>query len=185
MLLQATPKEAAMKFRRKCKPQAEQRLALLTPCNPESLRWEMQQVQLAIARRAYELFETRGREHGHDWEDWFQAESELLRPVSVAMAESEDWISVRANVLGFEENELKVGVEPRRILILGIKEMNVTQAEGEQLGYVDWYPDQILQVVKLANEVSPEGALIELQAGLLKFELPKTDKGAGTADKAA
>jgi len=30
-----------------------------------------------IARRAYELFEQRGREHGRDWQDWFQAEREL------------------------------------------------------------------------------------------------------------
>src|SRR5687768_3236932 len=30
-----------------------------------------------IARRAYELFEQRGGEHGHDWDDWFQAEREL------------------------------------------------------------------------------------------------------------
>lgn len=29
-----------------------------------------------IARRAYELYERRGGEHGHDWDDWFQAESE-------------------------------------------------------------------------------------------------------------
>ena len=29
------------------------------------------------ARRAYELFEDRGGEHGHDWEDWLQAEREL------------------------------------------------------------------------------------------------------------
>jgi len=39
--------------------------------------WEMQLVHIAIERRAYELFETRGCEHGHDWEDWFRAESEL------------------------------------------------------------------------------------------------------------
>ena len=39
--------------------------------------WEMQQEHLLIARRAYELFETRGCEHGHDWEDWLRAESEL------------------------------------------------------------------------------------------------------------
>jgi|HubBroStandDraft_5_1064220.scaffolds.fasta_scaffold962814_1 hypothetical protein len=37
----------------------------------------MQQVYPAIARRAYELFEKRGYEHGHDWKDWFQAESQL------------------------------------------------------------------------------------------------------------
>lgn len=31
-----------------------------------------------IARRAYQLFEERGREPGHEWEDWFRAERELL-----------------------------------------------------------------------------------------------------------
>ena len=30
-----------------------------------------------IARRAYQLFEERGREPGHEWEDWFRAEHEL------------------------------------------------------------------------------------------------------------
>ena len=30
-----------------------------------------------IARRAYELYEQRGGEHGHAWDDWFQAEREL------------------------------------------------------------------------------------------------------------
>jgi hypothetical protein len=30
-----------------------------------------------IARRAYELYEERGSQHGRDWEDWFQAEREL------------------------------------------------------------------------------------------------------------
>jgi hypothetical protein len=30
-----------------------------------------------VARRAYERFEARGGEHGHDQEDWFHAEQEL------------------------------------------------------------------------------------------------------------
>ena len=33
-----------------------------------------------IARRAYERYEERGSEHGHDVDDWLQAEREL-RPV--------------------------------------------------------------------------------------------------------
>ena len=32
-----------------------------------------------IARRAYEIFERRGRSHGHDFDDWLQAERELRR----------------------------------------------------------------------------------------------------------
>lgn len=33
--------------------------------------------QESIRIRAYELFEQRGCEHGHDIEDWLQAEKEL------------------------------------------------------------------------------------------------------------
>lgn len=32
----------------------------------------------AIQLRAYELFEQRGREHGRDWQDWFEAEKQVL-----------------------------------------------------------------------------------------------------------
>jgi hypothetical protein len=31
----------------------------------------------AIRIRAYQLFEQRGRTHGHDVEDWFQAQAEI------------------------------------------------------------------------------------------------------------
>jgi len=34
-------------------------------------------IKEAIARRAYELFLARGGEHGHDLDDWLQAEREL------------------------------------------------------------------------------------------------------------
>jgi len=34
-----------------------------------------------IARRAYELYEKRGREHGHDLDDWLQAERDLRNSV--------------------------------------------------------------------------------------------------------
>lgn len=30
-----------------------------------------------ISHRAYELFQERGSQHGHDIEDWFRAEAEL------------------------------------------------------------------------------------------------------------
>ena len=37
------------------------------------------QFQAQIGRRAYELYEQRGREDGHAVEDWLKAESELLK----------------------------------------------------------------------------------------------------------
>jgi Protein of unknown function (DUF2934) len=32
-----------------------------------------------IRRRAYELYESRGREDGHDMDDWLRAEAEITR----------------------------------------------------------------------------------------------------------
>jgi len=42
-----------------------------------------------IRLRAYQLYEGRGCEHGHDLEDWFQAEAEVFGKKSVGTAESE------------------------------------------------------------------------------------------------
>ena len=39
-----------------------------------------------VARRAYELYEKRGREHGHDLDDWLQAERELQDALSSTAA---------------------------------------------------------------------------------------------------
>jgi HSP20 family molecular chaperone IbpA len=154
-------------------PALEPTAVLLNLSNPAAVAWEMQQVQLAITRRAYELFQIRGREHGHDWEDWFRAESELLRPVSVAIAASLDRISVRANVLGFQQDELKVAIEPQRILIVGRRALDA-QDQNHAQAVNDICPDQIMRAIDLPAQVLPEATVVELHAGLLKFELPRS-----------
>lgn len=146
----------------------------LSPSPPEKLRWQMQALQLAVARRAYELFEVRGSEHGHDWEDWFRAESELLRPVPVVTSESRDMFTVCANVLGFGLEDLQVAVEPFRLTIFG--------SLGNQLA--DAYPSEILRIVKLPVEIMPERSRASLRAGVLRFDLPKLAKE-GTQTPAA
>ena len=39
-----------------------------------------------IARRAFEIYCQRGCQHGHDLEDWLQAEGELRPTLNVAVA---------------------------------------------------------------------------------------------------
>ncbi len=161
-----------MKSQRAAKPKSDRPVVLLNPSNPADLQRKVQRVQLAISRRAHELFEARGQKHGHDQEDWFLAESELLCPASVSMSESEDRISVRANVAGFDQTELEVSIEPSRISILGEKKTSGTKAKDRTIGRTSANPAQILEVVDLATEVMPERAVVELQGGVLKFELP-------------
>ncbi len=144
-------------------PRTEPTSVSLSPSPPEKLRWQMQSLQLAVARRAYELFELRGGEHGHDWEDWFRAESELLRPVPVVTSQSRDMLTLCANVLGFEPQELQVAVEPFRLMILGSLENQLADA----------YPSEILRIVELPVEIVPERSRVSLRTGVLRFDMPK------------
>ena len=50
--------------------QVKERPTLVSSTAPEK-------VSEQIGRRAYELYETRGREDGHDLEDWLRAEEEI------------------------------------------------------------------------------------------------------------
>ena len=129
-----------------------------------------------IARRAFELFEARNCKPGHDWEDWFRAEAELLRPVPVEMNEKAEAIVVRATVLGFDATELKVSVEPWRLIIVGQKEQFAEI--GEKVFYVDWNPCEIYRVVRLPSAVNPEYATAKLHAGVLELMLPLSKKSA-------
>lgn len=165
-----------MKSQKAPNPKSDPPVVRLHPSSPADLQPKTEKVQLAIAHRAHELFEARGREHGHDREDWFRAESELLCPVTVSMSESEDRISVCANVAGFDETELEVSIEPSRITILGRKEAADTQAKFGTIERTALLPGQIMEVVDLATEVMPERAVVELQAGVLKVELPTAAK---------
>jgi len=44
------------------------------------------ELQEQVSRRAYELYEARGREDGRDVDDWLQAESELAQQQAKALA---------------------------------------------------------------------------------------------------
>ena len=64
----------------------------LTPKVPTLLSTTQQTTESAsdlqerIRRRAYELYEQREREEGHDLEDWLQAESEVTQTKAKTVA---------------------------------------------------------------------------------------------------
>ena len=91
----------------------------------------MRQISAAIARRAYELFEARGSEHGHDWEDWFRAESELLTPIPAKVFDKDGGFTVRAEVPGFTGKDVEVLAEPRRLIIRAKKHKTSEQEKGQ------------------------------------------------------
>jgi HSP20 family protein len=132
----------------------------------------IQQIYDSIARRAFEIFDNNGRWLGHDLEDWFRAESELLHPVHLEMAESDDNLTVRAEVPGFSTKELEINVEPRKLTILGKHEAQEERRKGKTI-YSERCAREILRVVDLPAEVDSLKVSAILKDGVLHIELPK------------
>ena len=47
--------------------------------SPATVTSDPQDLEHQIRLRAYQLYETRGRENGHELEDWFRAEEEITQ----------------------------------------------------------------------------------------------------------
>jgi HSP20 family protein len=86
-----------------------------------------------ISRRAYEIFEGKGKTSGQDLEDWVRAESEMLHPLHLRMAEKDDALTIEAEVPGFSANDLEVSLEPWRLTISGKKETKEEQKGEDDL----------------------------------------------------
>src|SRR5256884_6413674 len=89
------------------------------------------ELDVMIARRAFELFEGRGGGHGHDVDDWITAELELLRPYRHDLKESAGAVLFHAELpCSFTPDQLNVSVEPRRLIVSGERELEVTCVGG-------------------------------------------------------
>jgi HSP20 family protein len=139
---------------------------------PADLFKRAEQLYDQVARRAFELFESKGRALGHEFDDWFRAESELLHPAHIDIAEAGNDLKVRAEVPGFTAKELDVSLEPRRLTISGKHETKQERKEEKTL-YKESCSNQVLRVVDLPLAVDPEKATATLKDGILELTVAK------------
>ena len=103
------------------------------PINHENRR-VVDKLKEKIARRAYELFEGGGNADGDDLRHWLQAESEVLSKVP-EIRETSSSCSVNIPVQGFKPEEIYVGVDASRTLILAEKQESTDGHKGQDGGF--------------------------------------------------
>jgi len=177
--MNAKKRENAMKSIPARFPQHTTPLPISRLIEGDTLVERMGQMSAAIARRAYELLEARGSENGHDRQDWFRAESELLAPVPVKVAETDQELHVRAEVPGFTDKDVEVRVEPRRLIICGKKQQTSEQEKGRAASKVE-RSAEILRVVDLPHEIDPDKVRATLENEMLTITLPKVNPSTKT-----
>jgi HSP20 family protein len=138
----------------------------------EGLFERLKETYQSVAHRAYELFEGRGREQGHDLEDWFGAEAELFPPIPIKISESDDQITVRAEANVFSAKDLELSVGPNRLVISGNTERKAEE-ETRKGATAGRRSGEVFCALGLPAEVDPAKATAKLQDGVLEVILPK------------
>jgi HSP20 family protein len=150
--------------------QAENKNGLIVKA--EKLLDRINELYQRIEKRAYELFEERGYETGHDAQDWFRAESEYLTQISVEINEDDTSIVARAQMPDFDEKELNISIEPHHLFIAARIERSIEEEKDEGL-----LPGESSKVVfcsiALPCEVEADSATAIFKDGLLEISIPK------------
>lgn len=133
----------------------------------------MNEIHDMVAHRAYELFEMRGRDDGGDLDDWLQAEGELVHSCRHDVKESPEAIILRAEVPGtFTPDQLKVSVEPHRLMVSGEQEVSTTCLDAKG-SHNELRLRRIFRVHDLPEEVDASGATAILKHEVLEVVMPK------------
>src|SRR5215467_4590677 len=78
---------------------------------------QRRRIDQAIARRANEIFASRGATGCHELEDWRQAESEVRSNLCFELTTSIDSVFVTCEAGSFETGSIELWVAPRQITI--------------------------------------------------------------------
>lgn len=138
----------------------------------------------AIARRAYQLFEMRGRAPGHDHQDWLQAEAEFLQPLQTELKETETGYEVLATLPGFELEDLGVSLEQQNVIIQGKCQKSQRSTRGRST-ITHQEAREVLQVLPLPPDVAAGQMTATLENGTLRISLPRAPALARERKRAA
>jgi HSP20 family protein len=144
----------------------------LYPKSLPSFWEEVAQLADKLEKRAYDIFEQRGRSDGNDLEDWFKAETELFQPVAIEIIEEANDLHIRAEIPGFTADELELNLEPGTLTLMGAHESQ-KESEKDELHLIESSSSEIFRKVLLPVNVDPEKATATLTNGVLEITAPK------------
>lgn len=150
----------------------------LKPCTSEELLDLNQELHDRIARRAYDLFEKRGRQPGHEVDDWIQAESEIRHSCRHEVTARPDSFVIHGDLPGqFTPDEIKLSIEPRRVMISGKRAVSSLYMNGETNQTQTRIESQrVFRVHDLPADIDPARSKATLNGKRLEIVMPKLSK---------
>ncbi|HEV2419442.1 MAG TPA: DUF2934 domain-containing protein [Terriglobia bacterium] len=122
-------------------------------------------LEQSIARRAFEIYEARGGEHGRDQEDWLRAVEELMDPLPGNATEDGGSVTLRSFVPASQD--VAVSIEPRRVIVWVDRQTKSGQAPQSERA-----ARKMLQY-EFPQLIDPAQSSVNLSGQILTITVPK------------
>lgn len=132
----------------------------------ETILNELEQLQTAISRRAYDLFRTRGTSWGGQLADWLNAERQLVWKPAIELRQKDGQFELLAATPGVDARDLDVQVTPEDVLIKAEIHHKHMPDEGA-VQVCEFNGGQLFRSIHLPERIEPESAMAEYRNGML------------------
>jgi HSP20 family protein len=136
---------------------------------------EVERMHDRIMRRAYDIFTSNGSLFGRDFEDWMQAERELVWTPAIELTEKDDEFRLELATPGIDPKNIDIEVTPEDILIRADVHHEHRKEEGE-VYICEFAHGNLFRSVHLPKKIEPEKVKAEFKNGLLTLNAPVAEE---------
>jgi HSP20 family protein len=127
----------------------------------------------AVRERAYDLFLSRNGAGGSDFDDWVQAERELLGVAMGELKERDGEYEVDVTLPGFKADEVELSATPRELIVHAATTSEKT-GDDERVMWTEFGSSEVYRRFSLPTPVQTERISAELKNGVLRVHAPKS-----------
>lgn len=124
-----------------------------------------------VRKRAFELFEKRGRSLGYALEDWLRAEHEVCGWPAAELDERAAEYELQMTLPGFDAEEVQVTATPAEILVHA--ELKPEKPEEAKVLWTEFGPNNIYRQFEMPQLIDVEKITARLEKGMLHITAAK------------
>jgi HSP20 family molecular chaperone IbpA len=129
---------------------------------------QIREMQDRIMQRAYEIFEHNGHTLGRDFENWTQAEREIMWQPAIELREKDGQYLLDAAISGLEAKDINIEVTPEDIVLSAEVRHESTEQKGT-IHYSDFQQGRMFRSIHLPKKIDTDKVRAEYKNGLLRL----------------
>ena len=125
-----------------------------------------------VRRRAFELFERRGCELGHEVEDWLKAEREVFAWPAAEVIEKDSEYELQMALAGFDAKDVQVTASPSEIIVHAQNESKKKTQESNVV-WTEFGANDIYRQFGIPQSIDVDKTRATLDKGILRITAAK------------